>query len=226
MYSALIIFKKTPEVFSYFHARFRLVNEACVTLFSEDSFYYAIFIAPSMEASGITSLKEELNAYILTDKSLLAYGSSREMSNSGEIEYKLRVFPIRNILSVNEFYKSIRPEIAQFFLREHNHYVDYDFICEETNQLFVFTKSEKLKQPVLPNNGMDNARLRFPAFYSRLDKLVIDDIGSPTPLELHFIMDTLNQRESINIRFSLKLFPPLTNTEISIKTESSIQPII
>lgn len=187
MLTITIIFKKSPAVLSYFQDRSNFAAPSCSSLFADQEYYYAVCLDwLDNPANILTSIKEKLQKFIVRDNTILARGDIRELSTPGPFEYKLRIFPIRNLLSVKEFYLQITTEIAEFFLSLNNMYLDYDFINEETNQLFVFTKSDKMK----PNaENTEDPRQRYPEFYARLDRLVTEDLDKPIILELIHLND-------------------------------------
>lgn len=216
MFSTIIFLKKSFEVLSYFQCKSNFSDATYAALFSNSDYYYAIVLTTSSET--IPLLKSKLLPYALTDKSFLARGDSQGLYIGDNIEYKLRVFPILNMLSVKEFYQSITSDIAQLFLQQHHCYLDYDFISEESNQLFVFTVSEK------NNNQADNSdrlRLHFPEFYARLDKLILEDIGKSITLKLECLHDPQSTPKYTNL--DVVLFSSPLKSKESKQTETSLQ---
>jgi hypothetical protein len=148
-------------------------------LFADQDHYYAILVSSTDCTRGMVALRD----YLIADQVTLAHSDVREWPDNPECEYRLRAFPILALERAHEFYQHITPEIAAYFLKANQLYFDDDFISDKSKKLFVFTKS--ILHAVPQNN--ENGRKLFPEFYSRLDKLVKEEIGKATTLDLQVI---------------------------------------
>lgn len=185
MYSIIIIFKNEPTVHTYFQDKSNFQSFHIAALFADQNHYYAVIAVQNDTNTALAKLKSALSEYILIDDVSLAHGDERVSQKQLAYEYSLRVFPIYLLENVREFYTLITPEIAQYFLEANKLFIDHDFISAESKQLFVFTKKLAGATPANDAEG----RQKFPAFYARLDKLIKDEIGGPSPLTLVFMHD-------------------------------------
>lgn len=189
MYITMIIFKKVPEVLTYFQNKANFNHCHLSALFDDQDQYYAVIATQQDPSSDLIKLRNELNETILVDNILLAHGDERDVIDGDQIEYTLRVFPILSLENVKEFYTHITPDIAAYFLEANKLYTDYDLIAAVTKQLFVFTKKVAGALPADDTEG----RQRFPQFYARLEQLIKEEIGKSKTLGLQLVHDNANR---------------------------------
>tara|TARA_R110000868_G_scaffold410712_2_gene699993 strand:- start:243 stop:932 length:690 start_codon:yes stop_codon:yes gene_type:complete len=212
MISRVIILAKSDAVCCYFKNKSNFVNLKYAVLF-EGNLHYQAFLVGHADASKVMDVVcHDLKDHIMQADACLLYGSERDSEKPVKGAFHLREFPVLDVDAVKEFYNSITPEIATYFLKMHHLIFDYDYFSATLARLYVCTKSEPLILVVDASNEEDEARHRFPDFYKRLDKLIAHDLGGAHVCELvvshdHSILEKSDHLPSVAGLFGVRVAP-------------------
>ena len=193
MLSRLVRLQKSDQVLALFQNRASFSGMYWVALFADESNYYAALVAKEEKEAQLADFMTQIKEYTCSSSYDLARGDLSKAVNSQFFTYKLKVFPIMDVMKTKEFYKEITDEIACCFLSYYDIKLDCDFISEREKELFVFTVGATT---ITPKPEQDSLERRFPEFSSKLQQLTKEYLGAGRSLELKIAHDLFSVNHS------------------------------